>query len=275
MKISKTITRCLVLSLAWILIGLVPDGNAANEDEKMNHLSHETVEKIFQQRIYFAHQSVGKNILHGIELLVPEKADQIIELSGSDTVDSSRPAFYHSRVGSNSDIKSKIDGFGRAIGTSFSGKVDIAFVKLCYLDITADSDIEKLFNFYVESIESLQKKYPEVKFVHLTVPLMTNRSSWKTQVKKLLGKDNIWEYADNISRNRYNQLILKKYMGKEPVFDLAQVESTYPDGSREIFTFKSETYYALVKEYSRDGAHLNEFGSKIVGAALIEFLAGL
>jgi len=241
----------------------------------MNDLSVETVEKVFQKKIYFAHQSIGKNILHGIELLAPEKVDQIVELQESDVTDTYPPAFYHSRVGFNSKLKSKIDGFSSAIDVSFGGNIDIAFIKLCYLDITATSDIEKLFNFYTKSLQSLQRKYPGIKFVHLTVPLIADRSTWKTHVKKLLGRDNLWEYADNISRNQYNQLILDEYGEKEPVFDLAKVESTHPNGMREAFTVKGQNYYALVKEYSRDGAHLSDIGSKVVGAALIEFLAGL
>ena len=64
-------------------------------------------------------------------------------------------------------------------------------------------------------------------------------------------------------------------MGKEPLFDLAMVESTYEDGSRYTFSANGHTYYALVPEYTKDGGHLNELGQKVAAEQLLIFLAGL
>ena len=272
MNFNKSIVSVLIFLFMWVSISSAKSANAENGTGNMDTLNSKTVEKVFQKKIYFAHQSVGKNILHGIELLAPDRVGQIVDIQELEKVDEFVPAFYHSRVGSNSDLKSKIDDFGKAIDVSFSGRLDIAFVKLCYLDIVENSDIESLFVYYKESIQALQVKYPNIVFIHLTVPLMTNNSTWKTQIKKMLGKDYLWEYVDNIKRNRYNEILLSKYVGKEPVFDLAKIESTLPDGTRESFTFKGKTYYALVDEYSHDRAHLNDLGSEVVGGALLKFL---
>ena len=107
------------------------------------------------------------------------------------------------------------------------------------------------------------------------MPIRISNESWKTLVKKLLGWDSLWEYADNIRRNQYNQLLLETFQGKEPVFDLAEIESTYPDGTRETFSFKGETYLALISDYTYDGSHLNDTGSRRAGAALLQFLEQL
>jgi hypothetical protein len=66
-----------------------------------------------------------------------------------------------------------------------------------------------------------------------------------------------------------------QYLDKEPVFDLAMVESTYSNGSRQKFRYKGKTYHALIPEYSHDGRHLNENGRKIVAEQLLILLANL
>jgi hypothetical protein len=60
-----------------------------------------------------------------------------------------------------------------------------------------------------------------------------------------------------------------------PVFDLAAIESTRSDGKRDAFSFQGKEYYSLAKEYTYDCGHLNETGGKMVGTALLEFLAGI
>ena len=90
-----------------------------------------------------------------------------------------------------------------------------------------------------------------------------------------MGKKNIWEYQQNIIKNEYNELLLSEYAEKGFVFDIAKIESTYPDGKRSTFTRNGKTYYTLVPEYSRDGAHLNETGRKIVAEQFLILLAKL
>ena len=90
----------------------------------------------------------------------------------------------------------------------------------------------------------------------------------------LLG-GHIGGYAGNIKRNEFNDLVRKEYTGKEPVFDLAMVESTYSNGSRNRFKADGNAYSALVPEYSHDGRHLNETGRKKVAEQLLIFLANL
>jgi lysophospholipase L1-like esterase len=70
-------------------------------------------------------------------------------------------------------------------------------------------------------------------------------------------------------------LLRKNYEGKEPVFDLARIESTRPDGTRETFTQDGKTYYALVPAYTKDGGHLNKLGRKKVAEQLLLLLVSL
>jgi hypothetical protein len=70
-------------------------------------------------------------------------------------------------------------------------------------------------------------------------------------------------------------MLRKEYTGKEPIFDLAALESTNPDGTRLSFTQNGKTAYALVPTYTTDGGHLNEQGRKLVAEQLLIFLASL
>jgi hypothetical protein len=67
----------------------------------------------------------------------------------------------------------------------------------------------------------------------------------------------------------------EKYKGREPFFDLAEIQSTFPNGQRSTFTANGKTYYHMVKDYTQDGTHLSETGRKIVAEQLLLFLVSL
>jgi hypothetical protein len=155
------------------------------------------------------------------------------------------------------------------------GSADVAFFKFCFVDIGADTDVNKVFDHYKNTMSRLKTKYPGTTFVHVTVPLGTTIESWKTRIKVLMGKTEIWEYDANIRKNEFNNLLRGNYAGREPVFDLAGFESTYPDGKRSTFTKNGTSYYDLAPEYTYDDGHLNEKGRKWVAEQLLMFLADL
>jgi hypothetical protein len=75
-----------------------------------------------------------------------------------------------------------------------------------------------------------------------------------------------------VRRDEYNRLLRATYAGREPVFDLARVESTAPDGTRVTVTWNGITAPALSPAYTDDGGHLNARGRL---AAAREFLTVL
>ena len=76
-------------------------------------------------------------------------------------------------------------------------------------------------------------------------------------------------------RQQYNEMLRKEYAGREPLFDIAQIESALPDSSRVAFKKGEENYYGMAPEYTDDGGHLNEKGRKIFAEQLLIFLAAL
>ncbi len=199
----------------------------------------------------------------------PANQTKIVETD--DPSEFNRPLFAHARVGKNKDPFSKIDAFADFMEKGIGNKADIAFFKFCYVDIGAETDVEKVFSDYKNSLSSLMKTYPKTTFVHVTVPLKSLQSGIKAFVKKIIGRP-MWGYDDNIKRNQFNELLRKEYDGKAPIFDLARTESTLPDGKRSSFSKDGKNYYFMVPDYTHDGGHLNELGRKRAAEQLLVVL---
>jgi len=244
-------------------------GGAMSDHNKLS------VDFLSQERIFFGHQSVGENILSGIEKVSPEFKNHIYDMKNLSIKDYSKFGLFHSRVGNNNDPKSKISEFDRIIRERFKGKLDVAFIKLCYVDFNKNTNLEELFSFYKRTMTQLRQDYPDVKFVHFTIPLIRNSETWKTKIKKIIGFGDLWEYGNNVIRNKYSRMIHDEYGGKEPVFDIAKFESTTADGQRVSFLLDGETYYALADELTSDGGHLNDQGRRLVATELLNHLSSL
>ena len=76
-----------------------------------------------------------------------------------------------------------------------------------------------------------------------------------------------------MKRDEFNRLLLSAYAGKEPVYDLAKAESTYPSGTRSEMTSDSRDFYTLAPDYTDDGEHLNETGRQAAASELLHVLA--
>ena len=70
-------------------------------------------------------------------------------------------------------------------------------------------------------------------------------------------------------------MLRKEYHGKEYIFDLAEVESTFPDGKRQVHEKAGKTFYTLIGDYTYNSGHLNELGRKLAAQRLLLLLAGL
>jgi hypothetical protein len=224
-------------------------------------------------RIFFGHQSVGADIMAGVEDLVKSNAAlqlRVVPLQGPSLPEGA--FFAHEKIGENGKPALKTDVFATLLEHGFDKNLDIAFHKYCFVDITESTDEARLFAHYKETLARLHAESPNVTFVHVTTPLTVVQSGWRAAVKRVIGRTPD-HYGDNLTRERYNQLMRREYAGREPLFDLAKVESTRPDGSRETFSFGDQSAFALVPEYASDGAHLNPEGRRRVAEQLLVLLA--
>ena len=285
------------LFVIMILLAFLINCNGGKMPEKTTHspsikdIPDSAWKKLSEKRIYFGHQSVGFNIIDGIKDVMKENPQ--IKLNIVETSDPSEfntPLFAHSRVGKNRDPKSKLDAFKKFIEEGLGDNINSAFFKFCYVDMGAKIDVKKVFADYNSTMSSLRDKYPNTNFIHFTSPLCTTKVTFNLKIwlknyiqwgwkykpfKMIMHIKNCWNYEDDIKRNKFNKLLRKEYDGKEPVFDLAKIESTFLDGKRSSFTKDGKSYYSLVPDYTHDGGHLNEMGRKVVAEQLLILLAGL
>jgi hypothetical protein len=241
-------------------LGSVPDGR---------------LEKLLNSRLFFGHQSVGFNIIDGIRDVLTTKGGRGFTLTEArDLSIADGPGFYHSRIGQNGDPLGKIRDFEVIMRSGRKERLDVAFMKLCYVDVGVDTDVMAIFEGYRDTMTRLKSDFPETMFVHFTVPLVARQKGIKPLLKRLLGRQ-VRGYDDNLAREKLNSLLRNEYSGKEPLFDLALFESTRPDGSRSLLKLRGERYSALEDAYTDDGGHLNLNGRKVVAEQLLAFLAGI
>ena len=161
----------------------------------------------------------------------------------------------HTKIGENQKPDSKCEDFRRILDEKLSGQVDVALFKFCYVDFSDTSDVDAIFSTYARTMDDLKRRHPEIIFIHVTAPLRTVDRGFGVWAREMLGRRNRTKLA-NVSRNEFNRRLLEKYSA-DPIYDLAGVMSTYPDGKRESFELGGKTYYSLVPAYTDDGGHLN------------------
>lgn len=227
------------------------------------------LERVARQRIYFGHQSVGANLLEGVEELAAEAGVPIRILRAERASDVPPATLGHTFVARNGKPLEKLQNFRRALGAA---PVDLALVKFCYVDIQADTDVEALFSRYRQTLDELKRSHPGAVFVHVTLPLTTVQTGWKALAKRALGRAPSGT-VENVRREQYNRLLREAYAGREPLFDLARVESTAPDGAPVRVQWHGVTAPALSPAYTDDGGHLNAEGRRRAARELIAVLA--
>jgi hypothetical protein len=224
-------------------------------------------------RVFFAHQSVGGNLLAGVGTLAREAGRELkaTELDQAGQTDSATATgWLHAFGGQNGAPKTKIDYFVSALQRK-ALKPDLAFMKFCYVDFEPSTDVADLFAYYQRALTALKRDRPDVRFAHVTVPLRVRPNDLKSKTKRLIGRD-ISEDLANVKRAEFNRRLLEAFPS-DPIFDLARGESTRADGTRESFEHEGKTYYSLAPGYTEDGGHLNDQGQRVLAAEMIRFVA--
>jgi hypothetical protein len=208
--------------------------------------------------IYFGHQSVGMNLIDGLRELSAEQGVPLRVVEAKGTLDVPAAAFAHSYIAENGDPMRKLRSFAQALDGA-SAEPAVALMKFCFVDFRPDTDARALFAAYQETLAGLKARHPGIAFVHVTTPLTTVQGGVKGALKRLLGRAPAG-LLENARREEYNALLRAAYRGREPFFDLAETESTRPDGSRETVEWHGAAVAALVPAYTLDGAHLAGIG---------------
>lgn len=238
--------------------------------------------KLSEKRIFYGHQSVGYNILEGIkDLSAKSQQIKINVVQASNPSEIEAASLIHFWIGNNTQPRSKINAFYNYMAKAIKNSPDIALFKFCFVDFEPRTDVKAIFDEYRNTMSHLKESFPNTTFIHVTVPLTCTPigiKGWirtgKNVIKRIMGRP-VFDLSDNTKRYQFNELMRKEYTGRDLIFDLAKIESTFPDGTRPLFSANGKTYYSLVPYYTYDGGHLNELGRRIVAEQLLIILAGL
>jgi hypothetical protein len=236
------------------------------------------LERVANLRMFFGHQSVGGNILSAtpdVFAAAGVAGPEIVE--SEDPAAAFGPVILHSSIGRNGDPLGKIAEFDRVIRSGMGDSVDVATFKLCYVDIRAGDDINTVFEAYRDTLSALERDYPDVTFLYVTVPLTTEFGGplerAKRRVKDILGRDNRFVPAHNVAREEFNALIRAEFGDSGRLFDIAAVQSTGVHGNRQVRSHAGSVYFAMEDVHASDPGHLNPDGGAIVASAFLATVA--
>lgn len=220
-------------------------------------------------RLLFCHQSVGRDVLLGVESLAQgARVDiRIVEFKGLPA--ESGPGIFHCMIGVNGKPEGKVDAFLALLNGPEQPRFDVAILKFCFedLNVTDVGRAKSLFDYYASAVQKLKLARPDVRVVPATIPLLADVKSWKTPVRRLIGMGAYGD-AENVVRNAYNALVRARF-GGEPIFDIANAESTEGADRQSGFKDGGRFMQTLSPLYTNDGAHPNDLGSQLAGAEFI------
>ena len=252
--------------LSYLLLPL-PLTTAAATDDKSIRIGYaqcggqakttpQISEKAAKLRWYFAHASVGANMVDGLnDLNKKEGGSYTYSTFFCDKAPpgetKSGTVYEHNR--GNPGWKTKFDQFEACVNNGWHfPKVDIVMNKLCYIDQLAS------FKYYIRSMTNLEASFPDTVFVYMTMPLTTTQD------------------LDNGLRNGFNDHVRAwtKENGRV-LFDIADIEAHDPKGQMCTFERRSKACQKLCADYTGDGGHLNELGRQLVARGFYALAAAV
>jgi hypothetical protein len=220
-------------------------------------------------KIAFGHQSVGADVISGIEALARENdvAFPVAETREALTA----PGLHHFKIGRNGEPQTKLADFKATMSGKMAGTADIALMKLCFIDFGPGMNPQQLAQDYIAEVDQLAASFPQTTFVPVTAPLTTVQTGPKALIKKLLGQEPAG-YEPNAQREVFNETLRKHYANRKVLFDIASIESGFGKVTIERNGQRIET---MDPDLTSDGGHLNDHGKHLIGSALVHHLANV
>ena len=223
----------------------------------VTNLPQTTIDRLALLRWFFAHASVGGNMMDGITELHAANATRYPLQRGSE--DGTPPplneciaATIYDFARGNPDWSEKVSWFeGYASNGWRNPAVNIALNKFCWIDPYVDT------NTYLSSMQALEGRYPDTLFVYMTIPLTG------------------YTDTENDCRNAFNRSLRTFCSNNNRVlFDVADIESHDTNGAAYTYSATNQLMYSGFAVSEGDW-HLNDVarpwvarGFYALGAAL-------
>ena len=107
--------------------------------------------------------------------------------------------------------------------------------------------------------------------VHTTLPLTRVSAAFNWGARHFFGRQT--RYGTAVARHRYNELVRAEFKATEPVFDLARVEATRPDGQISGFSAGGCLIETLAPDNTYDGIHLNARSQRAAAECLLDVIS--
>ncbi len=237
-------------------VGTQPIVVGAREAQSATNLSPAEIGRIGQLRAFFAHASVGDNMMDGIEDLHAAEPTFYpltrFSVDGTPLAATTNGIIYDYQRG-NPGWQAKVDDFSDYVANGWhDGKVNYVLNKFCYIDQDADLD------YYLASMQALEATYPDTLFVYMTIPLMTSTDE------------------DNYLRNVFNDgLRAWVQQNSRVLFDVADIEAHDTNSLEYTYVWNRRACQQLWNTFSSDGGHLNALGSRQVALGFYALGAAL
>ena len=229
------------------------------------------LQRVAAQRVLMVHGRCGTCLLDGVRALSQQAGIAVQIQALSNAAEVGPGTLGHVKLDQNAGPAAKLLGFEAALNTQASG-LDVAMLAFDTTDFGAQTDGKALFAQYRAAVERLRAQSPGLRFVHITAPLTAVDSGPLARLLRLLGQAP-HGIVENSNRDDYNELLRQTFQGREPVFDLALLQSTLTDGTVWNSDWQGRTVPALVPAYTDDDVHLNPAGQQRGARSLIALLA--
>lgn len=224
--------------------------------------------------VLFGHQSVGQNLLEGVQEL-GSAGLPVPTLLEPDALDRAPPglALVSFRIGRNQDPASKLTHFSTVTRVAATRNAGAALFKFCYVDIDETTDVTALLGLYRRVMGDIQHACPHLVLGHVTVPLRFVSTGPLGRMRRLLGQYPV-QVRRNAARARFNDM-LRCAVPAGQLFDLAAVESRDCNGKSCTTPGPLGLVPVLAREYTTDGGHLNALGRRQAARVFVGFIEQL
>lgn len=226
-------------------------------------------------RVLFGVQSVGSDIARGIPnaFSAAHVAKPTVTTWRKANAGKNRkkPLIATATIGSNGNALSKLRAFARLTNDAPRGSVDVALMAFDYQDVTAETDIDTLFDDYTQTMASIEAANPDITFLYTTTPVTTANSWRAVDQKTVTGLRDVDQpvWQDNIARERLNALIRDQYAPSGRLFDIAALQARIGGGKVAAKTHQDQAYFVMNPGLSADRNRLNREGSKQLATSLM------
>ena len=217
-------------------------------------LDSATLMTVARTKVLFGHRSVGASIVEqGITAVYAEHGLASPVASAQSPHGSFRDEWL-TQTEEPLDKLKEFDAWFRVLG--MGDDVQVAAMKLGYLDVGPQTDTGALFDQYVNLMDGLERDFPATRFLHSTITV--------TQ----------WDPEANAAIERFNARMRSRYGSSGRLVDLAWVLSDCPGVGRKAKTTEAgEPYYTLCDDFSADGGHPSELGAAVAAEELLRVIA--